>query len=452
MLATETRTTNLQNTILEEEGPLIRGSMTPCGESLEYAEATRPTPLLSTRSINVGTWNVRTMFETGKTAQVAAEMKNYNLTLLGISETRWIQSGQKRLLSGEMLLYSGHEKDNAPHTEGVALMLSRTAQQALLEWEAHGSRIITASFRTKKKKLKMNIIQCYAPTNDSEEEDKDQFYNRLQNIIAKYPEKDINILMGDINAKIGQNNTGYEEVMGRHGLGIMNENGERFADLCAMNNLIIGGRVFPHRRIHKATWVSPDNVTENQIDHICIAKRFRRSMQDVRVRRGADVASDHHLLIARIKLKLKKNPVEATTKRHKFNNVLLKDQETREKFKLSLTNKYQVLQDLLEEEADIENQWQKVKGIFTSTCQEVLDPKRHQQEEWISGETMRKVQERKQRKAAVNDSRTRAAKAKAQKDYTEANREVKKSARADKRKFIDSLTEEAAAKEGSSQK
>ena len=75
-----------------------------CGESLEYTEATRPTPLLSTRSINIGTWNVRTTFETGKTAQVAAEMKNYNLTLIEISETRWIQSGQRRLLSGEMLL------------------------------------------------------------------------------------------------------------------------------------------------------------------------------------------------------------------------------------------------------------------------------------------------------------------------------------------------------------
>ena len=143
--------------------------------------------------------------------------------------------------------------------------------------------------------------------------------------------------MGDINAKIGQDNTGYEEVTGRRGLGIMNGNGERFADLCAMNNLITGGSVFPHRRIHKATWVSPDNVTENQIDHICIAKRFRRSIQDVRVQRGADVASDHHLLIATIKMKLKKNPVEATTERRKFNSILLKDQETREKFKLSLT-------------------------------------------------------------------------------------------------------------------
>ncbi|XP_076452167.1 uncharacterized protein LOC143287768 [Babylonia areolata] len=292
------------------------------------------------------------------------------------------------------------------------------------------------------KRIKMNVIQCYAPTNESDEEAKDQFYDRLQKVMAKYPEKDVNILMGDLNAKIGQDNTGYEEVMGRHGLGEMNGNGERFADFCAMNNLVIGGSTFPHRRVHKATWVSPDLVTENQIDHICMAKRFRRSLQDVRVTRGTDVTSDHHLLVARLKLKLKKNWIEATTKRQKFSITLLKDSKAREEFRASLT-KHQVLQELLEEEADIENQWQKVKEIVTSTCQEVVGPKRYQQREWISGDTLRKIQERKQKKAAVNNSRTRAAKAKAQEDFTEANREVKRSARADKRKYIDSLAEEA---------
>lgn len=68
------------------------------------------------------------MFQVGKTYQVAAEIKNYNLEVLGVSEARWTQSGQKRLNSGEMLLYSGHEEENAPHTEGVALILSRSAQ------------------------------------------------------------------------------------------------------------------------------------------------------------------------------------------------------------------------------------------------------------------------------------------------------------------------------------
>ena len=78
--------------------------------------------------------------------------------------------------------------------------------------------------------------------------------------------------MGDFNAKIGSDNKGYEEIMGKHGIGEMNENGERFADLCATNSLVIGGSVFPHKRIHKATWISPDLSTENQIDHVCITK------------------------------------------------------------------------------------------------------------------------------------------------------------------------------------
>ena len=169
-------------------------------------------------------------------------------------------------------------------------MLSRTAQKALIGWEAHGSRIIAASFTTKKN-IKMNVIQCYAPTNDHDDKDKDQFYNRLQAILDKLKDKDINILMGDLNAKVGSDNRGYKEVMGLHALGEMNKNGEGFADLSGLNNLVIGGNIFAHKRIHKATCVSPDHVTENQIDHFCITEKFRRSLIDVQVRRGADEAS-----------------------------------------------------------------------------------------------------------------------------------------------------------------
>ncbi|KAJ8337023.1 hypothetical protein SKAU_G00382430 [Synaphobranchus kaupii] len=98
----------------------------------------------------------------------------------------------------------------------------------------------------------------------------------------------------------------------------MSEHGEKFIDICALNKLVIGGSIFPHKEIHKATWVSPDHITENQIDHICISKKFRRSLQDVRAKRGADEASDHHLLTARLKLKLKKNRTEATGNRQKY--------------------------------------------------------------------------------------------------------------------------------------
>lgn len=82
--------------------------------------------------------------------------------------------------------------------------------------------------------------------------------------------KDILIVMGDLNAKVGCNNLGLEQVMGQHGMGISDNNGELLVDFCADNELIIGGTIFPHKNCHKVSWVSPDFRTENQIDHFLL--------------------------------------------------------------------------------------------------------------------------------------------------------------------------------------
>ena len=88
-------------------------------------------------------------------------------------------------------------------------------------------------------------------------------------------------MMGDFNVKIGDDNQGVKHVTGRNGLGNRNENGEIFIDLCANYEMIIGGSLFPHKDIHKATWVAPNHRTSNQIDHIAISKKWRRSLFDV---------------------------------------------------------------------------------------------------------------------------------------------------------------------------
>ena len=92
-----------------------------------------------------------------------------------------------------------------------------------------------------------------------------------------------------------------------------------------------------------------------------------------------------------------------------------RDVSTAERFRATLSNKYQVLQELHE----------------------------HEQKEWLSAETYRKIQERKFKKAAINNCRTRAAKKEAQKQYAEANSEVKRNNRTDKRNFVDRVAQEA---------
>jgi len=168
--------------------------------------------------------------------------------------------------------------------------------------------------------------------------------------------------------------------MGKHGLGRMNGNGEQFADFCAQNNLVIGDSVFEHSCIHKATWRSPDHVTENQIDHVCICRSFRRSLHDVRVKRRADAASDHHMVLATLKLRLKRGNPPSITTRTRYNVDLLRDKETADKFKINLANRYQVLPQLYDDEnAQLEEKRQQTKKVWTEACEETVGRKTTQQ-------------------------------------------------------------------------
>ncbi|VDP70096.1 unnamed protein product [Schistosoma curassoni] len=98
----------------------------------------------------------------------------------------------------------------------------------------------------------------------------------------------------------------------------------------------------------------------------------------------------------------------------------------------------------------MEDNWKGITEALTSTCQEVLGLKKHHYKEWISIETLDRIKERKNKKTSVKNSRTRVAKVKAQAEYTEANKQVKKSIRADKKKYVEELATmaEKAAREG----
>ena len=421
------------------------------GESRK--EATPRINLLSTRTnTRFGTWNVRTMYEASKALQISREMEGYHLDILGLCETRWIQSGEQRLATGHTIIYSGHQDDNAHHTEGVGIMLSKLARKALIRWNPVGPRLNTAEFQTISKDINFHVIQAYAPTEDKDLETKETFYKRLQDVINKVRRKDIVIMMGDMNAKVGDNNRGFEEIMGVHGLGLMNENGELFANMCATNEIVIGGTVFPHKMCHKATWFSPDQRTENQIDHICINRKFRTSLLDVRAYRGADVGSDHHLVVAKIRLKLRKRP-RNVCQRPRFNVAFLKDQTIRDRFNVEVKNRFQILENHDEEEnteeVDVEDHWSAVKTGWTDACQKVLGQRKPHHKPWITKKTLDLIEDRKKRKDTLNSSKTRAGKTRAQEEYSQAMKDVKTSVKDDKRSYTEELAKEAEEAAGS---
>ena len=92
----------------------------------------------------IGTWNFRTMYSIGNTAQVVNEMHRYNLDILGISEYRSTGSGKIRTSTGETILYSGRQDEH--HSSGVAIIMIAEAAKTLEEWTPISERIITARF------------------------------------------------------------------------------------------------------------------------------------------------------------------------------------------------------------------------------------------------------------------------------------------------------------------
>ena len=398
-------------------------------------------------TLRLGCWNVRTMFATGKTAQVCREMRRYRLEVLGISECRWKECGKVKTREGEEILYSGSMEK---HEHGVAIILSKNAAQSLMSWKPVNERIVTA--RLYSKFIKATIVQAYAPQNGSSVEAKDEFYQQLQKVYSEIPNHDMVISMGDFNAKIGSQYVGEEGIVGRHVLkGDRTDNGSRFVSMCEVSNMPIVSTMFPHKDIHKVTWNSPDGVTQNQIDHITINSKFRRSVMDVRAYRAADAESDHNLVVGTVKLKLARVG-KKQEKRRRYNYQKLKQKEVRQKFTIELKNRFSCLQvdeaEVVGSEGNtvstrLEKHWNTFKDAYNDTAKKVLGSQRGSHKPWISEDSWSKIDERKELKKKMLDTKSERLKQRINTDYKEKAREVKRNLQQDRRRWADNLATDA---------
>jgi hypothetical protein len=217
--------------------------------------------------------------------------------------------------------------------------------------------------------------------------------------------------MGDMNAKVGPNNVGLEQVMGIHGLGEMNENGKMFRNFCTSHDLVTGGTIFPHKKCHKVTWVSPDHTTVNQIDHITV----ERKLTGVRNKRAVDIGSNYHIVLAEFKLRIIAAGKKFESRRKKVQCAVIKRQE-------KMWNCFQVLSGFSEDyDDDVNIKWTKIKEVYLETSEKVLGYRDQKLKKWMSDETWNKIKVRKEIKSRINNSKTWQQKAIVQAQYTEAN-------------------------------
>ena len=95
-------------------------------------------------------------------------------------------------------------------------------------------------------------------------------------------------------------------VTGKFGRGVQNEASQSLTEFCQENALVIANTLFQQHKRRLYTWTSPDGQHWNQIHYILCSQRWRSSIQSRKTRPGADCGSDHELLIAKFRLKLKK--------------------------------------------------------------------------------------------------------------------------------------------------
>ena len=158
------------------------------------------------------------------------------------------------------------------------------------------------------------------------------FYNQLQAVLDQTPKKDIIIVQGDWNAKVGEDAySNWKDTCGPYGNNETNDRGLRLLEFARYNNLLLVNTLGPHKASRRWTWHSPGGEYHNQIDYILVQKRFRSSVNTGGTRSfpKADIGSDHDLVLMSFRLRLKKIKSSKCT-RMKFDLDKLRDPEVAE--------------------------------------------------------------------------------------------------------------------------
>lgn len=343
----------------------------------------------------LATWNVQGIRT--KHAEVFREIGRFKIDICVITETKKKGNGTENV--GDYIhLYSGVDK-SIRAKRGVAIIIHKRFKNNIIGWEGIDERIITAELKINGHEIA--IVGVYAPNDSDIKEIKDQFYEKLSAVIEQMRNKEI-CLLGDLNGRTG--NAIDSPVLGRYGEAVRNENGERLIDLCESHSLKIMNGFFPHKDIHKFTYVQPTQHIRTIIDYYIQKKDSKLQTTDVRVYRGPECGSDHHLLGVKIMVRYRKHKIQGhNTKNNNEDKELLKSfnldslnhESVQFLYKLRIATKMQKANNI--EQLNSEDLYQVVKTCIQEAAAEAVGyhEKAVQRTEWWNRDIEVKVREKK---------------------------------------------------------
>ena len=378
--------------------------------------------LKKSRKMNVCTYNVRTINDEHPehldNLQEELE-RGFKWDIIGLSETKLKGNYSENLKYGH-LLYSSGVPVTASRKHGTGFIVHKSLRDNIIELKGISERL--CFLKLKGKHNNQVFIQCYAPTTGRPEEEVDEFYERLQDLIDIVSQRDDLFILGDFNAKVGGLNSSHPQAVGIHSniANGHNNRGTRLANFCDRNSLTITNTCFKHRR--KYTWVSPDKVTRNTVDYVLVRNNFMQNVDDSHTVACIDI-SDHRLVRCKVNLDVfkPKRPKRKPT----YNVEALDEDDTKIKY-----------QDTIKK--NIENhQWNNVNSpdeicsLLTLSVQKAgdnLPKKTRQKNEWITQATLDAIDVKNETRATLGDKST---------IYKLHKANVKKLCRIDLETFID---------------
>ena len=204
---------------------------------------------------DVGTLLDRANRPERRTALVTRELKQYNVDIAALSETRFLDKGEfSEVGSGYTIFWSGRKSESQA---GVGFAV-RTSFVSKLESQPKGisDRIMTMRLPLQDN-TNATLISAYAPTMANPDDIKEVFYQQLDVVVRSVPTADRLIILDDLNARIGSNHTAWTGIIGHHGIGQENSNGRLLLSLCSQQSLSVTNTFFKLKDAYKTTWMHP---------------------------------------------------------------------------------------------------------------------------------------------------------------------------------------------------